>query len=161
MKAYELKNPSERLYAALLEAQGIAWERPKDRLFPFDGTSYTPDFYLPETGIYVEIIGTRQRWSQCREKIEAFRTHYPHINLLVLHGDGTAYPPSYEEIERKPKPPIPSKEAHSLPPRISGVPLTSSEMGRIGGTRRAERLSPERRSEIARMGGLAKSAKRA
>ena len=36
-------------------------------------------------------------------------------------------------------------------------PITASEMGKKGGKNRAKNLSKERRSEIARMGGLQKA----
>ena len=91
MIAHELTNKAERHYALKLDASGIPWER--GRCFRFANSRYTPDFYLPIERVYVEIIGTRQRWSQIRKsgKLQAFKSHYPSVVLRVLDKDGNPY----------------------------------------------------------------------
>ena len=50
----------ELLFAQFLDKGGKAWERPRSR-FPYEfegrGRRYTPDFYLPEEDLYLEIKG--------------------------------------------------------------------------------------------------------
>jgi hypothetical protein len=60
-------------------------------IFHVNGERYTPDFYDPTENIFYEIIGTRQRFSQLRHKLEVFRTLYPNICLEVCSPDGKLY----------------------------------------------------------------------
>lgn len=83
-----LRHRCEIEYAARLDALGIRWRVPRMRTFALARTTYTPDFYLPDQDIYVEVIGTRQRWSQLRHKIRDFRRWYPTVSLLVVDRAG-------------------------------------------------------------------------
>jgi hypothetical protein len=80
----ELTNDSERAYAEYLDANSVAWTRPRIPAFRFAGTTYTPDFYLPLSTQYVEVIGSRQRWHQLESKIHVFRHLFQHVDLLVI-----------------------------------------------------------------------------
>lgn len=106
MLASAIKNKAERAYAERLDRMSIAWERPQFKTFPLDGTSYTPDFFLPESDTFVEIIGTAARWPQIRPKVAAIYRAYPNTRLVVTNKDGEAWPgASREELwSREPEP---------------------------------------------------------
>ena len=74
----------ERDLALLFERQGVQWERCKSWSYYIDGKkkSYTPDFYLPEYGIYLEVKG--YWWGADKEKMEAVKFQYPYRKLLIL-----------------------------------------------------------------------------
>lgn len=49
-----------------------------------DGRTYTPDFFIHETGEFIEVKG---RWiGDAREKVEMFRDEYPAYPLEVIDG---------------------------------------------------------------------------
>jgi len=48
------------------------------------GSTYTPDFYDPEEDKYYELISTRQRWQQCKDKLRLFQVDYPDINFEII-----------------------------------------------------------------------------
>lgn len=61
--------------------------------FDLGGQTYTPDFYLPDKHIYVEVKNFW--WKYSRERDEKFRKLYPHTTLEVL------LKPDYLALERK------------------------------------------------------------
>lgn len=86
-----------RLYTFL----GIAWEyEPKQ--FDIGEQMYTPDFYLPESGTYIEVKNFWWRYSRVRDK--KFRETYPNIQLEVILKD------EYLRLEKKYAHLIPSWE---------------------------------------------------
>ena len=91
MMAGELRHSAEREYAASLDAKGLPWVY-EPVLFRFAGHRYTPDFYLPIQDIFVEVIGTRQRWHQLSPKMAAFKAHFPGVKLQILDRKGAPWP---------------------------------------------------------------------
>jgi cytidylate kinase len=85
-------NPSEEMFANLLDFYRIAWEY-EPRSFPIqmaaDGTaleSFTPDFYLPEFDMYVELTTMKQSLvTRKNRKVRLLRELYPHINIQVYY----------------------------------------------------------------------------
>lgn len=72
----------ELKYAIYLDSLNIVWERPIECFsYVFDGkvSKYTPDFYLPDEDIFVEIKG----YKTARD--EAKWVSFPH-NLRILQG---------------------------------------------------------------------------
>jgi hypothetical protein len=71
-KGYDLHGKWELAYAKYLDKNNIKWTRPKDRFeYELDGKKryYTPDFYLIEEDVFVEIKGYKTakdeaKWSQ-------------------------------------------------------------------------------------------------
>ncbi len=59
--------------------------------FDLGSSSYTPDFYDNRHNVFYEVIGTRQRFEQLKDKIAQFRKLFPHINLEVVCADGQLY----------------------------------------------------------------------
>jgi hypoxanthine phosphoribosyltransferase len=85
-------HPSEQIFANLLDFYRIAWEY-EPRSFPIawdeNGRvleSFTPDFYLPETNLYVELTTMKQSLvTKKNRKIRLLREIYPHINIQVYY----------------------------------------------------------------------------
>ena len=49
---------------------------------------YIPDFYCEENKTYYEVIGTRQRYSQNKDKLKQFLKHY---TLKIVNPDSSDY----------------------------------------------------------------------
>lgn len=85
-------NPSEEMFANLLDFYRIAWEY-EPRSFPIqldrDGRpleSFTPDFYLPELDLYVELTTMKQSLvTKKNRKVRLLRELYPQVNIQVFY----------------------------------------------------------------------------
>jgi cytidylate kinase len=83
---------SEEMFANLLDFYRIAWEY-EPRSFPIqydrDGTvleSFTPDFYLSEFDLYVELTTMKQSLvTRKNRKVRLLRELYPRINIQVFY----------------------------------------------------------------------------
>ena len=88
----EFGHPSEEVFANLLDFYRIAWEY-EPRSFPLqwdkDGKvqeAFTPDFYLPEFDMYVELTTMKQaNVTKKNRKIRLLRAIYPHVNIQVFY----------------------------------------------------------------------------
>ena len=88
----EFGHPSEEVFANLLDFYRIAWEY-EPRSFPLqwdkDGKvleAFTPDFYLPEFDLYVELTTMKQaNVTRKNRKIRLLRAIYPHVNIQVFY----------------------------------------------------------------------------
>lgn len=69
--------------AQWLDEHGIAW-RYEPVAIPLGDSSYTPDFWLPELGVFWEVKGYMNERSI--RKIARFRELYPRSVLVVLTG---------------------------------------------------------------------------
>jgi hypothetical protein len=85
-------HPSEEMFANLLDFYRIQWLY-EPRSFPLqwnrDGNvseAFTPDFYLPEFDLYVELTTMKQALvTRKNRKIKLLRAVYPHINIQVFY----------------------------------------------------------------------------
>jgi hypoxanthine phosphoribosyltransferase len=82
---------SEAQFARLLDFYGVAW-RYESRSFPLreqDGRvveAFTPDFYLPDFDLYVELTTLRQSLVTYKNrKLRLLRERYPEINIKLLY----------------------------------------------------------------------------
>ncbi len=83
---------SEQIFANLLDFYRIAWEY-EPRTFPvrWDDNgkvieSFTPDFYLPEFDLYVELTTMKQSLvTRKNRKIRLLRDLYPGLNIQVFY----------------------------------------------------------------------------
>ncbi len=85
-------NPSEEIFANLLDFYRIHWEyEPKSFPIQFDAEgkvteAFTPDFYLPEFDLYVELTTMKQAHvTRKNHKVRMLRSLYPHINVQVFY----------------------------------------------------------------------------
>lgn len=85
-------HPSEEVFANLLDLYRIAWAY-EPRSFPLqwdkDGKvseAFTPDFYLPEFDLYVELTTMKQaNVTKKNRKIRLLRAIYPHVNIQIFY----------------------------------------------------------------------------
>ncbi len=85
-------NPSEEMFANLLDFYRIAWEY-EPRSFPIqydrDGNAtefFTPDFYLAEFDLYLELTTMKQSLvTRKNRKVRLLRELYPQINIQVFY----------------------------------------------------------------------------
>jgi hypoxanthine phosphoribosyltransferase len=94
---FSLKNkvfmhPSEEVFANLLDFYRVAWDY-EPRSFPIqwdkDGRvteAFTPDFYLPEFDLYVELTTMKQSLvTKKNRKVKLLRVIYPTVNIQVFY----------------------------------------------------------------------------
>lgn len=85
-------HPSEEIFANLLDFYRIEWEY-EPRSFPVQwdkngrvSEAFTPDFYLPEFDLYVELTTMKQAHvTKKNRKVKLLREIYPHINIQVFY----------------------------------------------------------------------------
>ena len=85
-------HPSEQAFASLLDSYGICWEY-EPRMFVLgrdsDGNTargFTPDFYLPDFDMYVELTTLRQRLvNRKKQKLRMLAENYPDIKVKFLN----------------------------------------------------------------------------
>lgn len=84
---------SEAEFANILDFYSIPWEY-EPRTFPLQWDSeghvtlaFTPDFYLPEQNIYVELTTQSQKlvWKK-NKKLRRLKELYPEINAKIVYG---------------------------------------------------------------------------
>ncbi|MCZ6551579.1 MAG: hypothetical protein O6926_09290 [candidate division NC10 bacterium] len=86
-------NASEEEFTRILDFYQIEWEY-EPRSFPLeqDGNgevteSFTPDFYLPQFDLYIELTTLKQDLvTKKNRKIRRLRELYPTVNLKVFYG---------------------------------------------------------------------------
>jgi hypoxanthine phosphoribosyltransferase len=90
--AVRFAHPSERVFAALLDAADIAWEyEPVEFVLRWrdDGTpaaGFRPDFWLPDQGCFLELTTADQRLvTRKNAKVRMLRTLYPGIEVVVVY----------------------------------------------------------------------------
>ena len=83
---------SEEIFANLLDFYRIAWEyEPRSFAIQWDrcgnpSEAFTPDFYLPEFDLYVELTTMKQSLvTKKNRKVRLLRQLYPHINIQVFY----------------------------------------------------------------------------
>ncbi|HWR51865.1 MAG TPA: cytidylate kinase family protein [Bryobacteraceae bacterium] len=85
-------HPSEETFANLLDFYRIAWDY-EPRSFPIqwdaDGRvleAFTPDFYLPEFDLYVELTTMKQSLvTKKNRKVKLLKAIYPQVNIQVFY----------------------------------------------------------------------------
>ena len=85
-------NQSEEMFANLLDFYRIAWEY-EPRSFPVQMSregkvqeSFTPDFYLPEFDLYLELTTMKQSLvTKKNRKVRLLRELYPDLNIQVFY----------------------------------------------------------------------------
>ena len=85
-------HPSERVFARLMDFHRIDWQY-EPRSFPISWDekgnpceSFTPDFYLPELDLYVELTTMKQSLVRRKNrKLKRLRQLYPEVNIRVFY----------------------------------------------------------------------------
>jgi hypothetical protein len=84
---------SEEMFANMLDFYRIAWEY-EPRSFPIQSgpngealEAFTPDFYLPEFNLYVELTTMKQSLvTKKNRKVRLLRELYPDLNIQVFYA---------------------------------------------------------------------------
>ncbi len=84
-------HPAEEVFARILDFYGIQWEY-EPRTFPLewdaDGNvteAFTPDFYLPEQDLYIELTTLRPQLSTRKNrKLKRLQELYPDVNIKLF-----------------------------------------------------------------------------
>lgn len=84
-------HPSEAEFASILDFYQVRWDY-EPRTFPLrwgaDGQvveCFTPDFYLPEQRLYIELTTVKPRlMAKKRRKLRLLQEQYPHIRIRLL-----------------------------------------------------------------------------
>ena len=87
-------NSSERELAELLDEAGLPWEY-EPHTFPLetgpDGTvhqAFTPDFYLPDAGVYIEATEMKQaNTNKKNQKVRKLRERYGEVCTILYKRD--------------------------------------------------------------------------
>jgi hypothetical protein len=83
-------HPAEEIFACILDYYGIRWDY-EPRTFPLewdeDGNileGFTPDFYLPEQDLYIELTTLRPKLSTHKnKKLRRIKELYPDIHIKL------------------------------------------------------------------------------
>lgn len=84
-------HPSEEVFSRILDFYGIHWEY-EPRTFTLDRDengnvteAFTPDFYLPEQNLYVELTTLRPQLSTHKNrKLKRLQELYPEVNIKLF-----------------------------------------------------------------------------
>lgn len=84
-------HPAEEEFARILDFYGLEWEY-EPRTFPLERDeqgnvteAFTPDFYLPQQDLYIEITTLRpQLATQKNRKLRKMKELYPEINIRLF-----------------------------------------------------------------------------
>ncbi len=92
LKRSGFSHQSEEIFANLLDFYRIAWEyEPHSFPIQWDNDAkvleaFTPDFYLPEFEMYVELTTMKQSLvTRKNRKVKLLRQIYPHVNIQVFY----------------------------------------------------------------------------
>jgi hypoxanthine phosphoribosyltransferase len=85
-------HPSEQIFALLLDFHRIDWQY-EPRTFPISWDrqgnvreAFSPDFYLPEMDLYVELTTAKQSLVRRKNrKIKLLKKLYPDINIRIFY----------------------------------------------------------------------------
>lgn len=88
---FRFAHPSEEEFARLLDFYRVRWHY-EPRAFVLDWEdgrapeNFSPDFYLPELDLYVELTTMRQRLATVKNrKLRRLRELYPEVNIILLN----------------------------------------------------------------------------
>jgi len=84
-------HPIEEAFARILDYYGVEWEY-EPRTFPLEWdengkvtVAFTPDFYLPQQDLYVELTTLRPKLTQRKNwKLKKIQELYPGINIKLF-----------------------------------------------------------------------------
>ena len=88
----DFAHPSERVAAEILDYYRIRWEyEPTTFPIEWDGegkviASFTPDFYLPDFDLYIELTTMSQKLvTKKNRKVRRLKELYPDVNVKIFY----------------------------------------------------------------------------
>ncbi len=86
-------HPSEKEFTSVLDFYRIKWEyEPRSFLLKADEEGnvkeeFTPDFYLPELDLYIELTTLKQKFVTSKNrKVKRLKKLYPGVNIKLFYG---------------------------------------------------------------------------
>lgn len=87
----EFSHSAEAIFAKILDFYGIAWQY-EPRTFPLEwdeqgnpSVAFTPDFYLPDQDLYIELTTLRPKLSTLKNrKLRKMKELYPEVNIKLF-----------------------------------------------------------------------------
>lgn len=86
-------HPSEAEFARILDFYAIRWQyEPKTFPIQWDAEgrvleSFTPDFYLPDQDLYIELTTRKQTLvTKKNRKVRLLKQLYPEVNIKIFYG---------------------------------------------------------------------------
>ena len=84
-------HPTEEAFARILDFYGVAWEY-EPRSFPLEWDvnnnvieAFTPDFYLPEQNLYLELTTLRPKLATYKNRrLRLMNELYPEVNIKLF-----------------------------------------------------------------------------
>ena len=84
-------HPVEEVFAKILDFYGIQWDY-EPKTFPLEwdesgnvATAFSPDFYLPEQNLYIELTVLRPKLTAIKNrKLRLMHELYPDINIKLF-----------------------------------------------------------------------------
>ncbi len=87
----DFAHPAEEAFAKILDFYGIDWEyEPRTFALEWDAQdniieAFTPDFYLPDQDLYIELTTLRPKLSTHKNrKLRRLKKLYPQINIKLF-----------------------------------------------------------------------------
>lgn len=80
-QGYNMRSSYELIYAQWLNQNNIKWLY-ESKTFDLGNTTYTPDFYLPEQNIYIEVKGYWR--DDAKKKFNKFKRLYSNIRIFLI-----------------------------------------------------------------------------
>jgi len=84
-------HPAEEMFARILNFYGVRWDyEPKTFDLEFDSNgrvklAFTPDFYLPDQDLYIELTTLRPQLASIKnKKIRLLQVLYPEIKIKLM-----------------------------------------------------------------------------
>ena len=75
----------EANFCRILKHNHVKYFYERDTFILEDGTTYTPDFFLPKQNIYIELKG--RLFEKDKRKMELFKQNYTNLKLIVIYQD--------------------------------------------------------------------------
>ena len=102
-------HPSEAEFARILDFYKIRWQyEPKTFPIQWDGQgrvleSFTPDFYLPDQDLYIELTTRKQTLvTKKNRKLRLLKQLYPEVNIRIFYGrDFQQLLRKYRQVKKK------------------------------------------------------------
>ncbi len=84
-------HPAEEIFSKILDYYGVEWQY-EPRTFPIEWNdngdvieAFTPDFYLPQQNLFVELTTLRPKLSTSKNrKLRRIKEIYPEINIKLF-----------------------------------------------------------------------------
>ncbi len=81
-KRINMRSSWEIRFAQFLDLSGYKWQY-ESKTFDLEDTTYTPDFYIPQWDLYIEIKGYFS--DKAKIKLKKFKKLYKKIHLIIIN----------------------------------------------------------------------------